>query len=84
MHFLRRVMDNNIDKNEVVHTVIDGKFYEEIDKGLQQINPVVVNEKDGSIMVLAPAGEFEMGMERMIFIRITGYILMLIISVCMR
>ena len=45
----------------VKHTFIDGKFCEEIDKGLQQIYPVVVNEKDGSIMTLVPAGEFEMG-----------------------
>ncbi len=40
----------------------DGKFVvEDAARGYRQVRPLVRNRKDGSIMVLVPGGEFEMG-----------------------
>ncbi len=39
----------------------DGKFCECTDRGYCQVRPLVRNIKDGSVMVLVPGGEFEMG-----------------------
>jgi formylglycine-generating enzyme required for sulfatase activity len=47
--------------NDIHYTVIKAILHEETEKGLRQVHPLVVNEKDGSIMVFVPAGEFEMG-----------------------
>jgi formylglycine-generating enzyme required for sulfatase activity len=47
--------------NDIRYTAIQGIFHEETEKGFRPVPPLVLNEKDGSIMVLVPAGEFEMG-----------------------
>ena len=40
---------------------IDGKLYERTADGYRQVRPLVRNVRDGSILVLVPGGEFEMG-----------------------
>ena len=40
---------------------IDGKLCESTEKGYRQVHPLVRNAQDGSVLVLVPAGEFEMG-----------------------
>jgi len=40
---------------------IDGKICEPTDHGYRQVHPLVRNVRDGSIFVLVPGGEFEMG-----------------------
>ena len=40
---------------------MDGKLCEATERGYRQASPLVRNKKDGSVLVLVPAGEFEMG-----------------------
>ncbi len=40
---------------------MDGKLCEATERGYRQARPLVRNKKDGSVLVLVPAGEFEMG-----------------------